>query len=159
MLFATNQMHSSGSLAHHVVVFSDYNGRNVIQSCQSHEFRRRRIWQARTEEKRSCQYSTVALFNIWNCMIVSKKRSTAFPQRIIFRSRKTLWHVSAWAMGYGRNSCHGYGCLILSSFLKSLHLSFCAGVRRENGATVTQARNQLGTPGGAKSFLRGAQIF
>ena len=23
----------------------------------------------------------------------------------------------------------------------------------------TQARNQLGTPGGAKSFLRGAQIF
>jgi len=25
--------------------------------------------------------------------------------------------------------------------------------------TVTQARNQPGTPGGAKSFLRGAQIF
>jgi len=24
---------------------------------------------------------------------------------------------------------------------------------------LTQARNQLGTPGGAKSFLRGAQIF
>jgi len=25
--------------------------------------------------------------------------------------------------------------------------------------TCKQARNQLGTPGGAKSFLRGAQIF
>jgi len=26
-------------------------------------------------------------------------------------------------------------------------------------ATSKQARNQLGTPGGAKSFLRGTQIF
>ena len=33
-------------------------------------------------------------------------------------------------------------------------------VRKANPSDVfTQARNQLGTPGGEKSFLRGAQIF
>jgi len=35
------------------------------------------------------------------------------------------------------------------------YCSACAAVRQ----LLDQARNQLGTAGGAKSFLRGAQIF
>ena len=35
----------------------------------------------------------------------------------------------------------------------------CATVYTQNMHTGAQARNQFGTPGGAKSFPRGTQIF
>jgi len=47
----------------------------------------------------------------------------------------------------------------MKRFVRSLHVDVTTREALTKITTHKQARNQLGTPGGAKSFPRGAQIF
>jgi len=49
--------------------------------------------------------------------------------------------------------------VVTPGFIDATEMSVEVSTRRVKLGGMTQARNHLGTPGVAKSFLRGAEIF
>jgi len=64
---------------------------------------------------------------------------------------KTFWNYEIFYIQYDlRTRC----LFLINNFQMLLSSTLCEGLN-----TWKQARNQLGTPGRAKSFLRGAELF